>query len=86
MSLTGSTYPLCATLAGKATYQVNRASDGASLYGKGGVDFTATVYDSGISSGRGVDKLTLTVTNGGTLLKTVSGNFLSGGNIVIHLK
>ncbi len=86
LSFTGSDFPLSATLSGKASLQINRASDGVSLYGKGGLDFTASVYDSGISSGRGVDWLTLTVMDGSSLYKSFSKVFLSGGNIVIHLK
>ena len=85
-------YPLSATLSGTATLQVNKASNFALLYGpETKLPFTVTAYDTGKSSGVGLDKLSLTLTGskasfltGG--MKSFSGVLLGGGNVVIHLK
>ena len=92
LGFSGSTYPLSATLSGTATLQVNKASNFALLYGpETKLPFTVTAYDTGKSSGVGLDKLSLTLTGskasfltGG--IKSFSGVLLGGGNIVIHLK
>ena len=92
LGFSGSSYPLSATLSGTATLQVNKASNFALLYGpESKLPFTVTAYDTGKSSGVGLDKLSLTLTGskasfltGG--MKSFSGVALGGGNIVIHLK
>ena len=42
LSFAGKVYPLSATLQGKATLQITRASDGIQLYGSGNGTFVAT--------------------------------------------
>jgi hypothetical protein len=83
----GSTSPVSSTLQGKAGIQINRASDGAQLYADGNATFTATVVDSGQSSGIGSDSLALTVYDkNGVVYKSVPTSLLGGGNVVAHLK
>ena len=88
LGFTGTTYPIRANLAGKATITVSRASDGALMWSEGNATFDATVTDSGNSSGIGTDNYSLTVTrNGGSApFKYVPRTTLSGGNVVIHLR
>jgi hypothetical protein len=82
------TYPAKATLNGKSTIQINRASDGYVLYSDGNGTFNATVTDSGESSGIGLDDFQLTVYDkNGVLYKQVgvpTPILLKGGNVVIH--
>src|SRR2546425_10616284 len=84
-----------ATLQGKATIQINRASDGVLLFSDGNATFNATTMDSSQNSGIGSDTFALTVYDkNGVLYKSVplsSGNpatptYLQGGNVVIHSK
>ena len=86
LSFSGSSYPISATLEGKATYQINRASDGYQLFSEGGLKFTAKVTDSGKSSGIGFDKFALTLYKNGGLYKSVPDSLLQGGNVVVHIK
>jgi hypothetical protein len=87
LQFTGSNYPISSTLQGKASIQINRAGDGVALSNDGNATFTATVLDSGQSSGIGSDKLALTVFDkNGVTYKSVPTAFLGGGNVVIHLK
>ena len=80
-----ATFPAKATLQGKSTIQINRASDGYVLFSEGSADFTATVIDSGQSSGIGSDSYALTLYDkNGVLYKFVPQTLLGGGNIVIH--
>jgi hypothetical protein len=83
--LGNATFPAKATLSGKSTIQINRARDGYVLYSDGNSNFTATVTDSGHSSGIGLDKFQLTVYDKNAVLyKSVPETLLSGGNVVIH--
>jgi hypothetical protein len=76
-----------ATLQGKSTIQINRASDGMQLWSEGNATFISTVTDSGQSSGIDADDYSLTVTrSSGAQYKFVPPTKLKGGNIVIHLK
>ena len=80
-----ATFPAKATLQGKSTIQINRASDGYVLFSEGNANFAATVIDSGQSSGIGSDSYALTVYDkNGVLYKSVPTTLLGGGNIVIH--
>jgi hypothetical protein len=90
-----NTYPALSTLQGKNTIQINRASDGASLYSDGSATFNATVIDSGANSGIDSDRFTLKVWDKNGVLYRQIGNldgsppywgtvFLKGGNVVIH--
>jgi hypothetical protein len=83
--LGNATFPAKATLEGKSTIQINRASDGYLLYSDGNSTFSATVVDSGQSSGIGSDSYQLTVYDkNGVLYKSVPTALLRGGNVVIH--
>jgi uncharacterized repeat protein (TIGR01451 family) len=85
LSFSGTTFPISATLQGKATIQVNRASDGMQLYSDGNATFTATASDSGKSSGIGSDSFALTVYDKTPVLyKSVPTTLLGGGNVVEH--
>jgi hypothetical protein len=81
-------FPARATLSGKSTIQINRASDGYVLYSDGNSTFSATVEDSGQSSGIGSDKFALTVYDKNSVLYKQVGVptslYLQGGNVVIH--
>jgi uncharacterized membrane protein len=85
LSFSGTTFPISATLQGKATIQINRASDGSQLYSDGNATFTATATDSGSSSGIGTDSFALSVWDkNGVPYKSVGQTTLMGGNIVVH--
>jgi hypothetical protein len=88
LSFVGANYPIEATLQGKCTIQIYRASDGVQLYGDGSATFIAKVIDSGNKSGIGSDKFSLTVYDkNGVLYKSVpQWALLQGGNVVVHLK
>jgi hypothetical protein len=83
--LNNTMFPARATLTGKSTIQINRASDGYVLYSDGNSTFGATVTDSGASSGIGSDSYQLTVYDKNAVLyKSVPTALLQGGNVVIH--
>jgi hypothetical protein len=95
--LGNATFPAKATLSGKSTIQINRASDGYLLYSDGNSTFSATVFDSGQSSGIGSDRFQLTVYDKNSVLYKQVGTLadppgppyynaiaLQGGNVVIH--
>ena len=86
LSFSGTTYPMSATLMGKATVQVNRADNGTSLASEGNVLFTARVTDTNLNDGK-TDSMSLT-TDGSSAWtdRTIATTNLSGGNIVIHVK
>jgi hypothetical protein len=90
-----NTYPAMSTLQGRNTIQINRASDGVSLYSEGSATFNVSVIDSGQSSGIGSDRFTMRVWDRNGVLYRQIGNlngvppywgmvFLQGGNVVIH--
>jgi hypothetical protein len=90
-----NTYPALSTLQGKATIQINRSSDGVSLYSDGSATFNASVLDNGAPSGTDSDRFTLRVWDKNGVLYRQVGNmdgpppyyglvFLKGGNVVIH--
>ena len=83
--LGNATFPAKATLEGKSTIQINRAKDGYVLFSDGNSNFSATVIDSGQSSGIGSDSYSLTVYDKNSVLyKSVPTALLGGGNVVIH--
>lgn len=94
--LGNGTFPWRATLDGKATVRVNRASDGADLLTDGNATFRLVAIDSGQSSGAGVDTFAIRVLDkNGAEYKLVgswsgpayrNGVVLSGGNVMVHLK
>jgi hypothetical protein len=80
-------YPMKATLQGKANIQINRASDGANLWSEGNATFISTVTDTDANSGAGSDDYALTVTrSNSSQWKYVPPTKLGGGNVVIHIK
>jgi hypothetical protein len=83
----GGTYPMTATLQGKCNLQINRASDGALLFGEGNATFSATVIDTNQNSGSGSESYSVTVYNKDAVLyKQVAQSLLQGGNVVVHIK
>ena len=85
MPVGNATFPAKATLQGKSTIQINRASDGYVLYSDGNATFSATVVDSGQSSGIGSDSFQLTVYDKNAVLyKNRCRGASQGGNVVIH--
>jgi hypothetical protein len=78
----GTTYPLSATLEGKATLQINRASDGLMLWSEGNATFSATATDAGTS---GTDAFALRVIDkNGVPFKSFEARPLQGGNLVVR--
>ncbi|HXF98940.1 MAG TPA: hypothetical protein VNJ46_10050, partial [Gaiellaceae bacterium] len=88
LKFSGSSYPFSATLEGKCTIQINRASDGMQLYGDGNATFSATVEDTNANSGAGSDSYGIlrVYDKNGVLYKTVPKTLLGNGNVVIHNK
>ena len=93
LQFSGLLYPMGGTMNGKASLEVTRASDGASLPGgMGNLSLTLKVVDS--NSKTTPDTFLLNVYNGNTLVKSVSttgtpaGTPLptQGGEIVLHAK
>ncbi len=87
LMFSGSTYPISATLQGKASIQVIQESNGATLFSSGNATFSASVTDSGKTSGVGSDSFSLTVYDkNGVLYKQVPTSLLQGGNVIVHSK
>jgi hypothetical protein len=94
--LGNGSFPWRATLTGKATLRINRASDGTELYTDGNATFALVAVDSGQSSGIGVDRFAIVVFDKtGAVVKVVgswtgsvyrSGVLLSGGNVSVHMQ
>jgi hypothetical protein len=81
-------WPIQSRIQGKATIQINRASDGLLLWSEGNASFDSTVTDSGESSGIDADDFAITVIRNGATspYKFAPKTLLKGGNIVIHLQ
>lgn len=81
-------YPYEAALEGKATLQINRASDGLQLLSEGNGSFTAKAVEAGLPSSIDGDTFSLTFTRNGQAspYNIFPGTQLTGGNIVIHMK
>jgi hypothetical protein len=87
LHFTGTTYPISSTLQGKASVQVNRASDGLSLFSAGNYTFSTTVTDSGQNGDAGKQfSLTVYANNGVPYHTVPSATPLQGGNVVVHLR
>ena len=79
----GFTNAQSATLEGKATLQVNRQSDGATIFSDGGATFSARAYDSGVTTGAG-DTFGLTVYDkNGVMYRSIPATAMQGGNLVV---
>jgi len=85
LQFSGTTYPISSTLQGKANVQINRASDGYSLFSAGSYTFSAKVTDSG-QNGTSDKQFSLTVydTRGFPYHSVHAGTPLQGGNVVVH--
>ena len=80
----GTVYPISARLQGKATIQINRASDGAQLFSQGNATFLATVVDSNTNPNT-ADTFALVIYDSkGVLFKSVPETLLQGGNVIAH--
>jgi hypothetical protein len=85
LQFSGTTYPISSTLQGKVNIQVNRASDGYSLFSAGNYTFSATVTDSGLSGTTGKQfSLMVYDTSGVPYHSVPAGTPLQGGNVVVH--
>jgi probable HAF family extracellular repeat protein len=85
LQFTGTTYPISSTLQGKANVQVNRASDGLSLFSAGNYTLSATVTDSGQNGVTGKQFSLSVYDSNGVPYHQVSLNTpLQGGNVVVH--
>ena len=80
----GTAYPIAARLQGKATIQINRASDGAQLFSQGNATFLATVVDSNTNPNT-ADTFALVIYDSkGVLFKSVPETLLQGGQVIAH--
>ena len=87
LQFTGTTYPISAILQGKVNVQVNRASDGYTLFSAGNYTFSTTVTDSGQSGATGKLFSLMVYDSSGVPYHSVSaGTALQGGNVVVHLR
>ncbi|MGA2490597.1 MAG: MBG domain-containing protein, partial [Anaerolineales bacterium] len=87
LQISGTIYPLTATLQGKCTIQVIRAFGGAALYSDTAATFKAVAVDTNKNPATKSDSFALTVWDKkGVVYKTVLTSLLSQGDIVIHLK
>jgi hypothetical protein len=86
-SISGTNYPLTATLQGKCTIWVMRAFGGAPLYSDFNATCKAVAVDTNKTPAPGGDSFALTVWDkNGVVYKTVPTSSLTLGNVVIHLK
>jgi hypothetical protein len=87
LQFSGTSYPISATLQGKVNVQINRASDGFSLFSGGNYTFSATVTDSGQSGTTGKQFSLIVYDSSGVPNHAVpAGTPLQGGNVVVHLQ
>ena len=78
----GNTFPVSASLQGKAIFNIIRASDGATLYSDGNASFLATVVDGDTNT---ADTFALVVYDKrGVEIKNVPETLLEGGNVIAH--
>jgi hypothetical protein len=85
LQFSGTTYPISATLQGKANVQVNRASDGLTLFSAGNYTFSATVTDSGQNGPVGKQfSLTVYDPSGVPYHSVPAGTPLQGGDVKVH--
>ena len=82
----GSTFPITATLTGKATYKFISAVDGSTLAESGNATFTATVVDTNAKAGAGDSFAIRVLDKNGVVLVDLPATTLGGGNVVAHIK
>ena len=83
LAFSGNTFPIQATLQGKCTIQINRASDGTLLFSDGNATFQASVIDT---DGEGDAFSMIVYYKSGIRYKDIPMTQLGGGNVVIHSK
>ena len=82
LALDGNSFPVSASLQGKATLKIVRASDGVTLYSDGNATFLATVVDGDANA---ADTFALVVYDKrGVEIKNVPATQLGGGNVLAH--
>jgi len=87
LQFSGTTYPISSTLQGKANVQVNRASDGYTLFSAGNYTFSSTVTDSGQNGTTGKQFSLIVYDSSGAPYHSVpAATALQGGNVVVHSK
>jgi hypothetical protein len=85
LQFSGTTYPISSTLQGKANVQVNRASDGYTLFSAGHYTFSLTVTDSGQNGTTGKQFSLIVYDSSAVPYYSVpAGTALQGGNVVVH--
>jgi len=85
LQFSGATYPISSILQGKANVQINRASDGFSLFSAGNYTFSAKVTDSGRNGTSGKQFSLIVYDTSGVLYHSVAaGTALQGGSVVVH--
>ena len=82
----GSTFPITATLTGKATLKFISAADGSTLAESGNATFTATVVDTNAKGGAGDSFAIRVLDKTGAVLVDLGTTPLGGGNVVAHIK
>ena len=82
----GATFPITATLTGKASYKFISAVDGSTLAESGNATFTATVVDTNAKGGAGDSFAIRVLDKTGAVLVDLGTTTLGGGNIVAHIK
>ena len=82
----GSTFPISATLTGKASFKYISSVDGSTAFESGNATFSATVIDSGAAGGAGDAFAIRVLDKARSLLVELGSTPLGGGNVVAHLK
>jgi hypothetical protein len=87
LQFSGTTYPISATLQGKANVQISRATDGYVLFSAGNYTFSATITDSGQNGQSGKQFSLIVYDPSGVPFHSVPvGTPLQGGDVVVHSK
>ena len=82
----GSTFPITATLTGKANFKFISAATGSTLAESGNATFTATVVDTNAKGGTGDSFAIRVLDKTGVVLVDLVTTALGGGNVVAHIK
>jgi hypothetical protein len=82
----GTTFPITATLTGKASFKYISSVDGSTLFESGNATFSATVVDTDAKGGAGDAFAIRVLDKTGAVLVDLGPTALGSGNIVAHLK
>ena len=82
----GATFPITATLTGKASFKYISSVDGSTLFESGNATFSATVIDTDAKGGAGDAFAIQVLDKARSLLVDLGTTPLGGGNIVAHLR